>query len=129
MNDKNIASLFLAAVLSIGAFGARASARGQQTSPKLTSKEVNALIQNAKTPEDYEKLAAYFNQKAATLEAEAKEHKDLANAYHKGKSPVMQNAELCDKAAADETKAAQENHAIADNYKKTAEDMRSGSPH
>ena len=124
MKNKNVASLLLAAVLSLGAFGTGTPVRGQQTSPKLTSKQVNSLIENAKTPEDYEKLAAYFNQKAAALEAEATEHKDMANAFHKGKSPVMQNAELCDKAAADETKAAQENRAIADSYKKMAEDQQ-----
>ena len=124
MENKNIAALLLATVLSLGVFGTGTLVRGQQSSPKLTSKQVDALIENAKTPEDYEKLAAYFNQKAARLEAEAKEHKDLGNAFHRGKSPVMQNAELCDKAAADETKAAQENRAIADSYKKMAEDQQ-----
>jgi hypothetical protein len=121
MKTKNIASLLLATVLSLGVFGTGTLVRGQQTAPKLTSKQVNALIENAKTPEDYEKLAAYFNQKAASLEAEAKEHKNMANVYHKGKSPVMQNAELCDKAAADEIEAAQQNRAIAESYKKMAE--------
>jgi hypothetical protein len=120
MKTKNIASLLLATVLSLGVFGTGTLVRGQQT-PKLTSKQADALIENAKTPEDYEKLAAYFNQKAARLEAEAKEHKNMANVYHKGKSPVMQNAELCDKAAADELEAAQQNRTIAESYKKMAE--------
>ena len=129
MKNENIASFLLATVLALGAFGGGTPVHGQQTSPKLTSKQVNALIENAKTPEDYEKLATYFNQKAATLDSQAKEHKDMANAFHRGKSPVMQNAELCDKAAADETEAAQQNRAIAESYKKMAEEMRSSAPH
>jgi hypothetical protein len=68
----------------------------------------------------HEQLAQYFNQKAAKLEAEAKEHTDLANAYHKGKAPNMNNASLCEQAAADERKAAQENRAIADSHHKMA---------
>lgn len=46
-----------------------------------TSKQVKALIVSAKTPEDHLKLAAYFNQEADRLEADAKDHAELADLY------------------------------------------------
>ena len=95
----------------------------------LTTDEVKSLIASANTPEQHEQLAQYFNQKAAKLEAEAKEHLDLANAYHKGKTPNMANASYCEQAASDDRKAAQENRAIAAGHHKEAEDLRTSAPH
>jgi hypothetical protein len=100
-----------------------------QKENSLTQKQAMELLSTAKTPEDHNRLAQYFNQEAAKLEAEAKEHQDWSNLYHKGKAPLMQNASLCDKAAAEERKAAQENRAIADSHHKVAEDLRTSAPH
>jgi hypothetical protein len=111
-------------------FWAGSSWAGQAgKTPKLTGDQAKNLITNANTPEQHEQLAQYFNQKAAKLETEAKEHLDLANAYHKGKTPNMQNASLCEEAASDERKAAQENRAIAAGHHKEAEDLRTSAPH
>lgn len=107
------------------AFGA--SVWAQKEKP-LTKDQVMKLLSTAETPEQHEQLAQYFNQKAAKLETEAKEHLDLANAYHKGKSPNMQNASLCEEAASDERKAAQENRSIADSHHKMAEEAHSTAP-
>ena len=96
---------------------------------QLTDDQVKNLITSASTPEQHEQLAQYFNQKAAKLEAEAKEHIDLANAYHKGKTPNMGNATLCEQAAADERKAAQENREIAADHHKEAEGLRTSTAH
>jgi hypothetical protein len=41
----------------------------------------------------------------------------------------MQNISLCEEAAADERKAAQENRAIAAGHHKAAEDLRTSTPH
>ena len=86
------------------------------------------LLSTAETPEQHEQLAQYFNQQATKLEAEAKEHTDFANAYHKGKTPNMSNASLCEQAAADERKAAQENRALADSHHKMAEEAGTATP-
>ena len=94
---------------------------------QLTDVQVKNLITSASTPEQHEQLAQYFNQKAAKLETEAKEHTDLANAYHKGKTPNMGNATLCEQAAADERKAAQENREIAADHHKEAEGLRTST--
>jgi hypothetical protein len=55
-------------------------ARGQDK-VNLTSAELKELIRNAKEPADHQKIAQYFNQEADRLEAEAKDHVDLAAIY------------------------------------------------
>ena len=107
------------------AFGASVSAQKEKS---LTKDQVVKLLGTAETPEQHEQLAQYFNQKAAKLEAEAKEHSDLANAYHKGKVPNMGNASLCEQAAADEHKAAQENRELADSHHKMAGEANTTAP-
>ena len=49
--------------------------------PTMSKKEVKALIATASTPEDHHRLAAYFTQKAETMEAEAVEHDELSKVY------------------------------------------------
>jgi hypothetical protein len=100
-----------------------------QKEKPLTKDQAMKLLSTAETPEQHEQLAQYFNLKAAKLETEAKEHLELANAYHRGKTPNMQNISLCEEAAADERKAAQENRAIAAGHHKAAEDLRTSTPH
>jgi hypothetical protein len=103
-----------------------ASVLAQKAKP-LTKDQAIQLLGSAETPQQHEQLAQYFNQKATKLEADAKEHTDLANAYHKGKSPNMQNASLCEQAASDESKAAQENRALADSHHKMAGEVPTAS--
>ncbi len=107
--------------------GLGASVSAQKEKP-LTKDQVVKLLGTAETPEQHEQLAQYFNQKAAKLEAQAKEHHDLANAYHKGKVPNMGNATLCEEAASDESKAAQENRALADSHHKMAGEANTTAP-
>jgi hypothetical protein len=47
----------------------------------MTNKQVKALIVSAKTPEDHMRLAAYFDQEADRMEADAKGHEELAGVY------------------------------------------------
>ena len=75
------------------------------------------------------RLSEYFNLKAAKLEADAKEHMDLSNAYHKGKVPNMRYIQECEDAAAAETKAAQADRALAKSHHQMADDLRSGAAH
>lgn len=84
----------------------------------LSKKELKTLIATAKSPADHMKLARYFNEEADRLEAEAKEHEELAEEYRKNpsaismKTPMSPNsAEHClyfAKAARDAAKAARE---------------------
>jgi hypothetical protein len=84
MRSKDVASLLLAAVLT--ALGPGSLARGQATSPKLTEKQVRTLIATAKTPEDHQKIAAYYRAKAEDAKANAAEHEKILAAYNQNPS-------------------------------------------
>lgn len=62
------------------ASGSQASAAEPK---RLTNKEIKTLIATAKTPEDHMRLARHFTAEADRLEAESKEHQELAEAYSK----------------------------------------------
>ncbi len=56
----------------------------QAAEPKhLSKKQVKTLIATAKSPADHMQLARYFKAEADRLEAEAKEHDELAEVYRK----------------------------------------------
>ena len=95
----------------------------------LKSAEVRALVQNAKSPADHQKLAGHFTAMAAKHEAEATEHEALAAEYakrptgHEVKHPMSgMTAEHCRYYAEHCRKAAKEMRAMA----KVHEDMAKG---
>ena len=47
----------------------------------LSKQELKTLVGTARTAEDHERLAQHFSAKADELEAEAKEHQELAAQY------------------------------------------------
>jgi hypothetical protein len=53
-----------------------------------TKKEVKQLIATAKTREDHLRVAAYYRLEAQRLEAEAKDHQEMGDAYFR--DPVRQ---------------------------------------
>ena len=85
MKNKNVALLLLLA-LSLAAFASGSSVFGQQTSSKLTEKQVRTLIATAKTPEDHQKIAAYYRAKAEEAKANAAEHERILAAYNQNPS-------------------------------------------
>ncbi len=62
------------------------TAAGQR--PSLSKKEVKALIASANTKEDHLKLADYYKAEAERLEAEAKDHDEMAEMYKKNPTPM-----------------------------------------
>ncbi len=62
------------------------TAAGQR--PSLSKKEVKALIASAKTKEDHLKLADYYKAETVRLEAEAKDHDEMAEMYKKNPTPM-----------------------------------------
>ena len=62
------------------------TAAGQR--PSLSKKEVKALIASAKTREDHLKLADFYKAKAVRLEAEARDHDEMAEMYRKNPTPM-----------------------------------------
>ena len=86
MKNKSITVFLLFAVLSLTTLGAMSPARGDDTNPKLTSKQLRILIASAKTPEDHQKLAAYYRDMAAEAKANAAEHEKILAAYNQNPS-------------------------------------------
>lgn len=109
---------FASLTVFLGTLGVLAQTPGAESSGRLTKKDVKALVATAKTPEDHMKLARYFRQEADRLEADAKEHDELAQEYRKNPSPMAmkvpmsgRSAEHCEyfaKSAREAAKAARE---------------------
>ena len=102
---------------------------GQTTrAPRLSDKELVALVQNAKTPADHEKLAAYYDATATEVEQKATKHRDLAAAYRRT-PPVPFSSKLsnpsfpvthCENVATSTAKEAQETRAMAEHHRMLA---------
>jgi hypothetical protein len=99
-----------------------------------TNKQVRALIASAKTPADHLKLAAYFNQEADRLEADAKGHEELAEVYRQhphatgggkqsGSGSIFQTAEHCDSVAKSLRDAAKNLRGLAAEHEQMAKDV------
>jgi hypothetical protein len=86
MKNMSVPAFLLVAVLSLTTLGAMSPARGDDTNPKLTSKQLRILIASAKTPEDHQKLAAYYRDMAAEAKANAAEHEKILAAYNQNPS-------------------------------------------
>src|SRR5437763_7892818 len=78
---KSFYNIACVVALAIGITGFAASAA--KPNPVMSKKEVKALIQTAKTPEDHLKLAHYYHYEANQLQAEARDHKEMADDYFK----------------------------------------------
>lgn len=90
----------------------------------LSKQELKTLIAGAKTVQDHQRLAQHFDAKAEALEAESKEHQELAAKYranptiHESKHPMSgQTAGHCQYFADDLHKAAQRARQIATDHR------------
>lgn len=81
MKTRSFGTLLVALALFLS-LGAVSAVRGQETNTKLTSKQLRTLIATAKTPEDHQKLAAYYREKAEEAKADAAEHQKMLEAYN-----------------------------------------------
>lgn len=86
----------------------------------LSKQELKTLIANAQTPADHERLAKHFTAKAAQLDADAKDHEELAAQYkanptgHEQKHPMSgPTAGHCQTVAQSLRKAAADTRKIA----------------
>ena len=123
---KQIAVLL--AVLAALAIGV--SLRAGQ-SGLLGKQELKELVANAKTAGDHHRLAQHFAAKAEQLEAEGKEHDELAEQYkknptmHESKHPMSgQTAGHCQYFANELHKAAQEARKLAADHEEMAEEAK-----
>ena len=88
-------AVLMASALVLGGISQMSAAEPVQ----LSKDQVKELIGSAKTPEDHQKLAAYYRGEADKLEAEAKDHEELANAYRSRTDAVAQKHTMSGKTA------------------------------
>ena len=119
-------SMVLAALIVVSA----GQAPAVEPKGELKSKEVKALVANAKTPADHLKLARHYTAMAAKHDAEAQEHEALAAEYTRNpqigssKSPMRPNsAEHCKYFAEHCRKAAKEMQAMAAAHEEMAKSL------
>lgn len=93
----------------------------------LSKQDLNALIGSAKTAQDHERLARHFDAKAIELEAESKEHRELAAKYranptmHESKHPMSaETAGHCQYFADDLHKASERARQMANDHRQMA---------
>ena len=65
----------------VSAGGITAAQAAEPAQPALAKKELKSAIANAKTPEDHQRIAAYYKKEADRMLAQAKEHDELAAVY------------------------------------------------
>ena len=106
-----LAAAALATMLSVVAYAA---------DPVVTPDQIAA----ASTPAQHEAIAAAYDQEAAQLEAKAKEHEKMAQAYSSGGSKKgMESASMhahCAKLAKQYADAAKENRELAKEHRAMA---------
>ncbi len=107
----------LVAIISVGAVAILLSGGAQAADLGVTPAQIEA----ARTPADHEAIAAGFDQEAARLEATAKDHEKMADAYRsagskKGFASASMRAH-CLKLAKKYAEAAKENRALAKEHR------------
>jgi hypothetical protein len=116
-----------AVLLIVATMIVTAVAEGTDDSRLLSKVELKSLIANAKTAVDHERLAAHFDAKGAQLEAEARDHDELAQEY-KRTPPVSrrveksQSYEHCRELAKDYANAAQDARRLAADHRALAKE-------
>ena len=109
----------LAVVLILPALGA-----GQAKAPEnWTTKDLKEAISNAKTPQDHLRVAHYYTVHAGQLDAEAKVHLEVGQAYHEHAPKRAAQAETyCRELAAGYTEMAQKERELAKMHEDMAKD-------
>jgi hypothetical protein len=88
--------------------------------PKIAAAEdfeqINNLIANAKSPEDHQKIANYFDEQAAAAEKEAEWHKKLLGVYKN--NPRLSGEQMhCSRLVGVYKNEAKEDRALAQEYR------------
>jgi hypothetical protein len=73
---RTVALLSLSLILTAAALAQ--TSQPQQAPEKLTKQQVQALIATAQTPADHARIAQYYENKAADLLAQSRQHEQIA---------------------------------------------------
>lgn len=77
----------LAALITLFLVAGMIQPANAQSETRLSKKEVMALVAEAKTSQDHERLVSHYKAEALRLEAEAKDHAEMAAMYKKNPGP------------------------------------------
>ncbi len=106
-----------------------AQAATEQRTQKLSKKRLKTLIANARTPEDHERIAAYYRTEGEQLKAKQREHEEELAEYLKDPSshpvpkwPTME--QHCRRLIFYYSKAAQKAFELADLHDEIAKKAR-----
>lgn len=80
-------TLMIAGVVAI-LVSAVAQIGDAQAGGRLSKRELHSLVMNAKTSGEHLKVAAHYKSEAERLQAEAKEHEEMAEMYRKNPHPL-----------------------------------------
>lgn len=129
MKSQSIRVVLVSLVLLLTSALVASAAEQPGKGPKLTKKEVKALIVNAKTPEDHLKLASYYRDEARQQEEKAKYHDEMGELYRK--NPPQNDTKLprrmadhCKLFADSARQAAAAANSMAEEHEKMAEQLR-----
>ncbi len=114
---KRSRALFAVLLFALGA-GSTAvppSARAQEH-------DINEMIANAKSPADHEAIATYYDKAAAEAEAQAQQHKKMADTYSKYRPDYKPLPSHCRAEAKHYEGIATENRALATAHRKMAQE-------
>ena len=88
--------------------------------PKLTDKQVRALITSAKTAADHNKLACYYRSEAKAEEKKAKYHEEMGELYKSSSNAKHDMTTHCKQFAEEARKAAEADNQLAEEHEKMA---------
>ena len=116
-------------LLAVSALALTGISAGAENTPKMSKKEVKALIASAKTAADHQKLATYYRQEAAVLQEKQQEHEEEAAEYFKNPSshPVPKYPTLgqhCRDLAANYKMTAQKAQKLAELHESLAKEAK-----
>ncbi len=116
MKTSTLAVLF--ALAAFAAILATTSLNAADTA-EVTDANVEQMVANAKTAQDHEAIAAYYDRAAAAADEQVKLHEHLLEGYKK--MPRFSTMAMhCDRMVRAYKSAAGENRALADEHRKMA---------
>ena len=86
--------------------------------------EILNLIQSAQTPEDYMKIAGYYEKQAAKMDELAQYHKAMGESYKNRSKPWPSMVKNCEELTKKYQKAAAEYSAMAQEVQKKAQELQ-----
>lgn len=83
MKKARSTAFALTAMLFVLLFQASSPAGAVESKSKISKKELRSLIENAKTRQEHEKIAAYYRRQAEQAQAKVTDHEKMAEDYKK----------------------------------------------